>query len=96
MGRDEDLPRDGGHAEAEVLRAQHVPLPLRGGPARRPSARLHSLRHIRALQAPAGLQRIEPHGLRRLRTAGRAVRHTDRPAPGRDHRGQHQPLPRAA
>ena len=96
VGRDEDLPRDGGHAEAEVLRAQHVPLPLWGGAARGPSARLHSIRHIRALQAAAGLQRIEPHGLRRLRPAGRAVRHTDGTAPGRDDGAEHQPLPRTA
>ena len=43
VGRDEDLPRDGGHAEAEVLRAQHVPLPLWSGAARGTSARLHRL-----------------------------------------------------
>ena len=89
MGGYEDLPRDGGHAETEVLRAQHVPLSLWGGAARGPSARLHSIRHIRALQAAAGLQRIEPHGLRRLRPAGRAVRHTDGTAPGKDNKGKH-------
>lgn len=89
MGRGEDLPRNRGRAETEVLRAQHVPLPIRGGPARGPSARLHSIRHIRALQAAAGLQRIEPHGLRRLRPAGRAVRHTDGTAPRKDNKGKH-------
>ena len=34
--------------------------------------------------------------MRRLRTAGGAVRHTDGTAPGGDHRAEHQPLPRAA
>ena len=95
VGRDEDLPRCGGQGEREVLRAQHVPLPLGGGAARRPPLGIHSVGHIRALQAHEGLQRAQPNGLRRLRTAGRAVRHTDGTAPGRDHRRKHKPLPRA-
>ena len=94
VGRRKDLPRDRGQRQTEVLRAQHVPLPLGGGTARRPPARLHSLRHIRALQAPEGLQRAQPHGLRRLRPAGRAVRHTDWTAPGKDNKGKHSTVHR--
>jgi leucyl-tRNA synthetase len=37
---------------------------------------------VGALQAHAGLQRAPPDGLGRVRSAGRAVRHQDRHAPG--------------
>lgn len=54
------------------------------------------LGHLFALQTPQGIQRPAPDGLRRVRSSGRAVRHPDGTAPGRDDRAQHRPLPRAA
>ena len=85
-----------GPLAAQILRAGHVPLPLGSGPARRPPAGLHRLGHLLALQAPQGIQRPPPDGLRRLRPSRRAVCDPDRAAPGRDHRAEHRPLPRAA
>ena len=62
---------------AEVLRARHVPLPVRRRPARRPPRGLHRDRHHHPLEADAGLQRAAPDGLGRLRPARRALRHQD-------------------
>ncbi len=85
-----------GPLAAQILCAGHVPLSVGSGPARRAPAGLHRLGHLLALQAAQGLQRPAPDGLRRLRPARRAVCDPDRPAPGRDHRAEHRPLPRAA
>ncbi len=90
------LPRGGGSRTPEILRSRHVPLPLGSGSARRPSAGLHRLRHLRPLQAVVRIQRVAPDGLRRLRSAGRAIRHPDRTASGRHDGAEHRPLPRAA
>ena len=73
-------------AQAEVLRARHVPVPVGRGPARRPPRGLHRDRHRRALQADARLQRAAPDGLGRVRPARRAVRDQDRHAPARHDR----------
>ena len=96
VGRPSDLPRRGGREEEEILRAEYVPLPQRRRPPRGPPPGLHRQRHLRPLQAALRLQRAQPHGLRRLRPARRAVCHTDGPAPCHNHRAEHQPLPRAA
>lgn len=91
-----NLPRRSRPRTSEILRSRHVPLPVGRRPARRPSAGLYRLGHLLALQTPERLQRPAPDGIRRLRPARRAVRHTDRPAPRRDDRAEHRPLPRAA
>ena len=74
--------------QAQVLRARHVPLPVRRGPARRPLRGLHRHRHHHPLEADAGLQRAAPDGLGRVRPAGRELRHQARRAPARDDRGR--------
>ena len=66
------------------------PYPVRRRPARRPSGRLHRHRHSRPLQARAGISRAASDGLGRVRPAGRAIRHQDRPASAPDHRGEHR------
>ena len=96
MGSQSDLSRNRGPGEEEVLCAQHVPLPLGCGTSCGSSAGLHCLGHLCPLQAFAGLQRAQPHGLRCLRTPCRAVCHTDGAAPRHHHRAEHCPLPRAA
>ncbi len=82
--------------QAEVLRARHVPLPQRLGPARRASGGLHGDGHHRALPADAGFQRPAPDGLGRLRPARRTARHQDRRASARKHGAQHRQLQAAA
>ena len=67
----------------QAVRAGHVPVPQRRGPARRPPAGLHRHRRLRPLPAHDRPQRGPHHGLRRLRPARRAVRGADRPAPPR-------------
>ena len=79
----QDLQGGNGPLAAQILCAGHVPLSVGSGPARRAPAGLHRLGHLLALQAAQGLQRPAPDGIRRLRPAGRAVRHPDGPAPGR-------------
>ena len=96
LEREQDLPRRNGPLAAQILRPRHVSLSFGSGPARRASAGLHRLGHLFALQTPQGIQRPAPDGLRRVRSSGRAVRHPDGTAPGRDDRAQHRPLPRAA
>ena len=73
----------------QPLRAGHVPVPERRGPARRPPAGLHRHRRLRPVPADDRPQRPAHHGLRRVRPARRAVRGGDRAAPAHDHRGQH-------
>ena len=79
-----------GAGTSEALRAGHVPVPERGRAARRPPARLHRHRRVRPVPAHDRLQRAAPDGLRRVRSAGRAVRGADRPAPAGHHRGEHR------
>ncbi len=95
LERAQDLSRGDRPEAAQILCARHVPLPLGRGPARGPSARLHSLGHLFALQASVRIQRAASYGLRRVRSARRAVCHPDGPAPRRHHRAQHSALPRA-
>ena len=85
-----------GPLAAQILRAGHVPLPFGSGPARRPSAGLHRLGHLLALQAAQGIQRPPPDGLRRLRPSRRAVCDPDGAASRRHDRAEHRPLPRTA
>ena len=96
LARTEDLQGRDGPLASEILCPRHVSLPVGGGASRRPPAGLHRLGHLFALQAAQGLQRPASDGLRRLRASGRAVCHPDGPAPGRDDRTEHRPLPRAA
>ena len=75
LGRDPRFPcaesrrREFRSGQAEILRARHVPLPERRGPARRPSGGLHRHRHRRALQAAARFQRSASDGLGCVRPA---------------------------
>ena len=78
--------------QAQVLRARHVPLPLRRRPPRRASRGLYRDRHPGALQAHAGLQRPPPDGLGRLRAPRRAVRDQDRYPSAPDDPAQHREL----
>ena len=71
-----------------TLRARHVPVPERHRTARRPPARLHRHRRVRALPAHERLQRPARDGLRRVRLARRAVRGADRHAPARHDRSR--------
>ena len=85
--------RAGRRAGREAVRARHVPVPVGQRPARRAPARLHRHRRLRPLQAHDGLQRAAHDGLRRLRSAGRAVRGRDRPAPAHHDRPERRQLP---
>ncbi len=75
---------------AASLRARHVPVSEWHRPPRRPSARLHRHRRVRALPANERVQRAARDGLRRVRSAGRAVRGADRYAPAYHHRAEHR------
>ena len=66
------------------------PYPSGDGPARRPPARLHRHRRLRAVQAHDRPQRAAHDGVRRVRAAGRAVRRADRPAPAGHDRAEHR------
>ena len=81
---DPDHPRAGAR---EAVRAGHVPVPVRRGPARRPPAGLHRHRLLRPVPADGRPQRAARDGLRRVRPARRAVRGADRHPPARHHRG---------
>ena len=96
VARQQDLPRRDGSLASQILRTRHVPLSVGSRTARRTPPGIHRLGHLLALQAAEGFQRPPPDGLRRLRTARRAVCHPDGAAPGRHHRAEHRPLPRAA
>ena len=81
---------------AEVLLPGHVSLPLGSGSSRGSSRGLHRHRHHLPSQTDAGLQRPSPDGIRRLRSAGRAVRSSDRrPSSGNDDFGDRE-LPSSA
>ena len=82
--------------QTQVLRPRHVPLPERGGSARRPSRGLHRHRYSQPLQTHVRLQRPAPHGLGRLRSPGRAVCDQNRPASRRHHRAQRRHVPQPA
>ncbi len=73
-----------------AVRARHVPVPERCRAPRRPSARLHRHRRVRALPPHERSQRDARSRVRRVRAAGRAVRARDGPAPPGGHRGQHR------
>ena len=92
----QDLQGGGRPRAAQILCAGHVPLSVGSGPARRTPPGLYRLGHLLALQAAERLQRPAPDGVRRIRPARRAVCHPDGPAPGRHHRAEYRPLPRAA
>ena len=77
LARKRDVPGRDRHREAQVLRARHVPLPVRRRAARRAPRGLHATDIAGALQAHARLQRAAPDGLGRLRPARRAVRDQD-------------------
>src|SRR3954452_16858210 len=59
---------------SEDLRARHVPVSIRFGPPRRPSTGLHRYRHLQPIQADDRPQRDVHDGVRRVRSARRAVR----------------------
>ena len=76
------------------LRPRDAPVPLRRA-AHGPRAQLHARRDRRALPAAERLRGAAPHGLRRLRPAGRERRDPrGRPSARRD-RAQHRGHPRA-
>ena len=85
-----------GRRPAEAVHPRHVPVPVRCGAARRPPPRLHRHRRLRPLPPDEGLQRPARAGLRRVRVAGRAVRHRDRHPPAGPHRGERRQLPAPA
>ena len=78
---------------AQGVRAGHVPLPQRGRVARRPPRGVHGHGHRQPVPAGVRVQRTAPHGLGRVRPAGRAVRHQERRPPGRDDGQEHRHLP---
>ena len=86
---------EGAGPRGQAVRAGHVPVPVRRGPARRPPAGLHRHRRVRPVPPDDRPQRAAHDGLRRLRPARRAVRGADRAAPAQDHRGEHRDLPAA-
>ena len=75
---------------SKVLRHGHVPLSVRRRAACRAPARVHRVGRIRALHAHEGQDRPAPVRLRRVRAAGRAVRHRDWAASGGDNRAEHR------
>ena len=84
-------------AEAEILRARHVPLPERRRSARRPSGGLHRHRHHRALQTAAAASTcFIPMGWDAFGLAGRAIRHQDRAASGHHHARERREVQDAA
>ncbi len=78
--------------QAQVLRAGHVPLPVRRRPARRPLRGLHGHRRPHALEADAGIPRAASDGLGRLRPAGRELRHQARRPPAHHDPAGHRQL----
>ena len=83
-------PRPG---RAAVLQPDDVPLPVGRGAARREHVRLHRQRHLRPLQAAAGLRRLRADRLRRLRHPLRELRDQGGHPPGGAHPAQHRQLP---
>ena len=82
LGAGQAVPGEGRRPPPQVVRAHHVPLPLRR-PPHRPLVRHGPRGRPLPLPPDAGLQRPAPNGLRRLWPAGGERRHT----PG------HPPLP---
>ena len=80
-GRPTGRRRSGRRTRREAVRARHVPLPVRRGFACRTPPRIHRHRRLRPVQAHDRPQRAAHDGLRRVRTARRAVRRRDRAAP---------------
>ena len=89
------LPHARRERQAQVLRPRLLPVPVRRRAQRRSLPQLRPHRRGLALQAHAGVQRAAPHGLGRLRPAGRELRHQDGRPPAGDHRAQHRQLPPA-
>ena len=89
------LPNARRERQAQVLRARLLPVPVRRRAQRRSLPQLRPHRHRLAPQAHAGVQRAAPHGLGRVRPAGRELRHQDGRPPAGDHRAQHRQLPPA-
>ncbi|MCY1365825.1 hypothetical protein D9M69_526920 [compost metagenome] len=70
LERQRRLPRERRRGQEEVLRLLHAALPQRQA-AHGPRAQLHHQRHAHALPAHERSQRVDAHGLGRLRSAGR-------------------------
>ncbi len=81
---------DIGSRPAKEVHPRHVPVPQRRRTAHGPPPWLHRHRHLCPLSADDRPQRAVHDGLRRLRSARRAVRRADRPAPGYHHQRQHR------
>ena len=63
VGGKQNLPSNGRRNEKEILCAEHVPLPLRCGIARRSSAGIYRFGYLRPLQTTARFQCTESHGI---------------------------------
>ena len=63
VGGRENLAGYGRRIEAEILRIEYVPLPVRGRTARRASAGIHRFGYLRPLQTTAWLQCTQSDGI---------------------------------
>ncbi len=87
-----DLDRAG----AAVLQPHDVPLSVGRGAARGEHVRLHRQRHLRPVQAAAGVRRLRADRVRRVRHPQRELRDQDRHPPGRADPAEHRELPAPA
>ena len=78
---------------AAVLQPHDVPLPVGRGAARGEHVRLHRQRHLRPVQAAAGVRRLRAHRLRRVRHPQRELRDQAGHQPRRADPAEHRELP---
>ena len=89
LGRGQPLRGPRRRPAPEVVRADHVPLPV-GRPPHRPLVRHVRRGRPRPLHADARVQRATPYGVRRLRAERRERRHRARHPSGQVDHGQHR------